>query len=105
MALPIAGNGRNVQYVDYIDIEERAAATLAFSGTAAQTGRLAEGLYDVWATTDVYIKVDATDASTVTAANGYLIRSGNTVQVLVRAGSRIGAIGAGAATLSYHMVA
>lgn len=104
MAVPITGAQRAVLYPDFLDIEERAAGTLAFSGTATQTAPLVEGIYDVWATTDVYVKVAPT-ASDVTLANGYLIRSGSTVPILVRVNSRIGAIGAGAATLSFHMVA
>jgi hypothetical protein len=86
---------------DSIDIEGYAAVTLAVSAAAAQTALLEEGVYDVWCTVDVFIKVAAT-ANDVTAANGYLIRQNNTVAVYVRDQSRIGAIAGGAGTLSYH---
>lgn len=104
MAVPIMGVQRSNLYPDFLDLEERAAATLAVSAAAAQTATLDEGIYDIWCTVDVYIRI-APVATGVTVANGYLIRAGNSVPVLVRAGSRIGAIAAGAGTLSYHMVA
>lgn len=92
-----------VPVTEYVDLEGRVAATLAVSAVAAQTAVLDEGVYDIWCTVDAYVKV-ATTANDVTTANGYLIRANNTVPVLVRTGSRIGAIAGGAGTLSYHMV-
>ncbi|MCM5682514.1 hypothetical protein M8A51_23540 [Schlegelella sp. S2-27] len=92
-----------MQVTDHVDIEGRAAATLAVSAAAAQTSTLDEGVYDIWCDVDVYVKVGAT-ANDVTTATGYLIRADSTVAVLVRRGSRIGAIAGGAGTLSYHVV-
>lgn len=88
---------------DALDLENGAAVTLAVSAAAAQTPVLAEGRYDVWCTVDVLLKVAAT-ANDVTAANGYLLRTGSTRTIAVRVGSRIGAIAAGSGTLSYHKV-
>lgn len=88
------------------DIQGGAAVTLALSTSAAQTAALAEGIYDIWCTTaaDMLIKV-ATTANDVTAANGYLVRSGTTFRCRIRTGSKIGAIvGSGTPTLAYHKV-
>jgi hypothetical protein len=103
MAGPLNGAARAVSYTDYVDLEGSAAATLAVSAAADHTPILNEGIYDVWCTVDVFVKVAPT-ANNVTTANGYLIRANNTVSVLVRTGSRIGAIAGGAGTLSYHQV-
>src|ERR1043165_1867111 len=97
MAGPLNGAARAVSYTDYVDLEGSAAATLAVSAAADHTPILNEGIYDVWCTVDVFVKVAPT-------ANNYLIRANNTVSVLVRTGSRIGAIAGGAGTLSYHQV-
>ena len=87
-----------------INIRGNAAGTLSVSGTAAQTAVLDGGLYDVWATVDVYVKTGGT-ANDVTAANGYLIRIGETLpSLVVQAGDKIGAIAGSAGTLSYHKV-
>lgn len=103
MAGPLNGAARAVSYTDYVDLEGNAAETVAVSAAAAQGRVLPEGIYDVWCTVDVYVKVAPT-ANDVTVANGYLIRANNTVSVLVRTGSRIGAVAGGAGTLSYHQV-
>lgn len=100
----VTGSSRSPQVMEFVDLEERAAVTLAVSAVADHTAVLPEGVYDVWCTVDVYVKVAPT-ANNVTVANGYLIRAGNSVPVLVRNGSRIGAIAGGAGTLSYHQVA
>lgn len=87
-----------------INIRGNAAGTLTISGTAAQTAALDGGMYDVWATEDVYIKTAGT-ADDVTAANGYLIRLGETLAgLVVQEGDKIGAIAGAAGTLSYHKV-
>jgi hypothetical protein len=86
------------------DLEGYAAVTLAVSAAAAQTAALAEGVYDVWCTVDVFLKVAPT-ANDVTVANGYLLRLNSTVRFSVRPNSKIGAIAAGAGTLSFHKVA
>src|SRR5262245_23148834 len=90
---------------DAIDIEGRARITqLSTSTSGAQTAVLAEGIYDVWASADTFIKIAAT-ASDVTTSTGYLLRANNTVSIFIRAGSRIGAILASSTgTLDAHMV-
>lgn len=85
------------------DIFGSAAGTLAVSASAAQTAVLPEGVYHVWCTVECFIKVGTT-ASDVTAANGYIVRLNETRAVTVRPTHRIGAIAAGAGTLSYHKV-
>lgn len=101
MAFVNLTHGRLVS--DAIDIEGRLAASFATSAVAAQSPALVEALYDVWASQDTYIAVE-TGATSLTVANGYLVRASNTVTVLVRAGSKISAIAAGAGTLSYEAV-
>lgn len=86
-----------------LDIEGNAAVTMAVSGSAAHSPVLEEGSYDVWCSVDVYLKVAST-ANNVTTATGYLLRTGGTVTMRIRSGSRIGAIAGGAGTLSYHKV-
>lgn len=89
---------------DAIDLEGYAQASLSISSVAAQTAALAEGIYDLWVDTDCFIKVAAT-ANDVTTASGYLLRANNTVPLLVRDASKIGAItSAAAGTLRYHKV-
>lgn len=89
---------------DPIDLEGRARITdLSVSAVAAQTAALPEGIYDVWCTVDVYLKIDPT-ANDVTTATGYLLRANTTIPILVRLNSKIGAIAGGAGTLSAHMV-
>lgn len=89
------------QVADVVALENFAAVTLAVSGVAAQTAALTLGVYDVWCTVDVYVKVHTT-ANDVTVANGYLIRAGTTIPLRVLEGRKIGAIAGGAGTLSYH---
>lgn len=89
---------------DAVNLFGNAAATLSISAAAAQTDVLTAGIYDVWATVDCYLKV-ATTANDVTTANGYLVRSGTTVSVVIPTGCKLGAIAGGAGTLSYHRVA
>lgn len=98
------GLTQGTRVTDVIDIAGRAQATLSVSGTAAQTAALAQGVYDVWCSAEVFIKVGET-ANDVTTSTGYVIRSGNVVPVWVPANNKLGAITAGgAATLCYHRV-
>lgn len=77
---------------------------LSISASGTQTSALTEGAYDIWTTTDCYIKVAAT-ASDVTTSTGYLLRSGNTITIAVGPGEKVGAITASASgTLSLHRV-
>ena len=89
---------------DAISLSGNAQASIALSITAAQSAALPSGVYDVWATNDCYIKVNAT-ANDVTVATGYLLRAGNTISIVVPTQEKIGAIVAsGTGTLYYHRV-
>lgn len=89
------------------DIYTRQQATLAVSGTAAQTATtLPPGVVDVWCNeADVFIKMGEI-ANDVTINTGYLIKQGNVVAIAVPTGAlKLGAITAGASgTLRYHPV-
>lgn len=103
MAALALNHGQRVS--DAIDIEGRAQANFAVSTSPAQSAALAEGLYDVWCDdADCYLKV-ATVANDVTTSTGYRLKQTAIVPVLVRDGSKIGAVTAtGSGTLRYHMV-
>lgn len=91
---------------DAADIEGSAQGTVSSATSAAQSGALQEGIYDLWNTQDCYIKVAAT-ANDVTAATGYFVKAAATipVRIVVRANSKIGAIMASAVgSLAYHRV-
>ena len=89
---------------DVIRIGGYAQQTLSLSTTAAQTGQLREGIYDLWCDEDCYIKC-AADSSDVTTSNGYLLRANNTIPIAIERNERLGGIVAsGTATLSYHRV-
>ena len=92
-------------YPDFVDMEERAQAQMVLVANTAQgTAVLAEGLYDIWCTTDAFVKVGPGTVTDVTAANGYLLRSNVTVTILIRNNSKIGALSVPGGTFSYHMV-
>ena len=76
---------------------------MATGAAATQSAPLAGGMYDVWVTTDTYIKV-GDPANDVTTANGYLVKGGNAVCLMIGDNDRIGAVSAAAGTLSYHKV-
>jgi len=95
---------------DAIYLQGYSQVNFAISGAVAQSSALTvdtlsgAAIYDVWTTTDCYIKI-ATTANDVTTATGYLLRSGNTLPFIVPTGSKIGAITSGTAgTLSFHRV-
>lgn len=89
---------------DTIHLEGNAQASVALTTSGAQSGVLTQGDYDVWASTDCYLKVDTT-ASNVTTATGYLLQAGNIVTLSVREGRKLGAVvSAGTSTLYYHKV-
>ena len=80
---------------------------LSVGGTGAQTSPFADGddgIYDLWADVDVWVKVSQGTASDVTSGTGYLIRANTTVPVKFDDGDRLGAIAGGAGTLRYHKV-
>lgn len=91
---------------DAIQLEDNAGVTVALSNVGAQSAALPEGLYDIAATAECFVKIHATLASDVTTANGYRLIGNVTVTVEVRRNSVIGAIlAAGTATLYIHRVA
>lgn len=88
----------------YIDIEGQAPGTVAFTGTAAQSAALEEGLYDVYVDQNCYVKIAPT-ADDVTTVTGYLHLAGEVLTYLVRPASKIGAIRQSAdGTLRYQKV-
>jgi hypothetical protein len=59
---------------------------------------LEPGVYDVWAASDVYVKLDKADnaegiAVAVSSTNGYLIRAGTTIPLQVSSASSLTATG------------
>lgn len=77
---------------------------VTLSATAAQSAALGAGIYDVWSTTDCYIATETT-ATTVTTANGYLLRANNTISVVLPHNYKVGGITTAAAgTLSIFKV-
>lgn len=89
---------------DAVDIYGYARVDVSTSTTAAQSAALEEGIYDIWAGVDTYIKVHTT-ANDVTTSNGYLLRANNTMPIYVRGNHKIGGIlASGTGTLSYHRV-
>ena len=89
---------------DLVDLYGNAQGSKAFATGATSTGALVEGVYDLWADQDCYIKIDET-ANDVSASTGYLLRQNNTITAIVRADHKIGAIISSATgTLYYHKV-
>ena len=68
-------------------------------GSASQV-YLNAGVYDVWSVVDAYIKVNKTLASDVTSSTGYLLRSGNTIPLILKEPSYLGST----QTVYYHKV-
>jgi hypothetical protein len=83
---------------DLIDIWGSSQLTCNFTATANCIANMAEGVYDVWATTDCYIAdgANATVANGVLTNTGYLLRAGNTVPMFIRPLHFLGAIRASA---------
>lgn len=82
MAVENYNTGR-LQVANGVKIADRTRFTdVPYTVAAAQSAALEEGWYDVWSTTDCFIAVAQT-ATTVTSANGYLLRANNTVTVHV----------------------
>ena len=87
---------------DAISISGHAQISMPISTVAAQSAALAGGIYDVWASADCYIKI-APAAGDVTPQNGYLLRAGNTVPVVVPDQEKIGVVlAAGVGTFYLH---
>ena len=84
-----------------VALKNNARVDVAVSTAAAQSAALSNGVYDVWSTVDVFLKVNAT-ANDVTTGNGYLLRANTTLAFYVSEGDRIGAVAGSAGTLSYH---
>lgn len=102
----MAGNSIDIGAIvsDHADLFNNSQGTVSAATNAAQSSALNEGIYDVWADVDCYIKVHTT-ANDVTAATGYKLFANNTVPIRVRQDHKIGAIlSSTAGTLSYHKV-
>lgn len=84
-----------------INIQGRQQKTFAAGAQSAE--KLTPGVYAVWASAVVHIKVDAVLASDVTSATGYLVRADTTVFVRVASDSFLGA--AGTANVYYQQIA
>ena len=84
---------------------------MSISATAAATGALEGGSYDVWSAIDCFIRVakgsavSPDDAASVTTSNGYKIYADNVVAVQVDHGDKIGVIAGGAGTFNFHKTA
>lgn len=84
-------------------------ANLAVDVVAAHTAVLPGGMYDIWCTVDVHIKIAVT-ANDVTTLTGYLLRANtgtndNKLRTLLTDDIyRIGAIAGAAGVLSFHLV-
>lgn len=101
---PQKGTDGAAHFSDAVQLSGNAQGTLSLSTTAADTAALSGGIYDVWSDVDCYIKV-ATVADDVTTSTGYLLRTGNTMPIIVPDQEVIGGIVAsGTGTLSYHKV-
>lgn len=68
-------------------------------GAASQV-YLGAGVYDVWSAADTYIKVNKISSLDVSSSNGYLLRAGNTVPLILKEPAYLGSTG----TLYYHKV-
>lgn len=81
-------------------------ATLALTNTGEDTAALAGGVYDLFCTSDFYMKVDANNASDVTTATGYFVKGGETLPgVIIPEQYKLGAVlTSGTASLMYHKV-
>lgn len=91
-------------FLNALDLEGNAAATLALSTSAAQTAALGEGAYEVWCDADCFLKVAPT-ANDVTTSNGFLLKANTPRTLMVRGNSKIGGIvSTGTPTLRYHRV-
>jgi len=97
-----------MRIIDAIRIKESYRVDLSISTTAAQTAVLSEGIYDIKADVDCYIKVNPTANNVTVAAGanaGYPLLADNTIPVDVPPSCRIGAVTAsGTGTLQIHRV-
>jgi len=98
-------NDHGVGVSDWADLEGNTQGTVTSATTAAQSAALTEGVYDIWCDQDTYVAVGTAASTGLTTTTGYLLRQGNTMPVLVRQNSKIGAIMSTATgTLSYFKV-
>lgn len=89
---------------DPVDIEGYEQRALYLSGTAIHSGKLLDGVYDLWSDVDCFVRV-AEEAKDVSVTNGYPLLANNVVSFMVRRGRRIGAVTSGATgTLRFHRV-
>lgn len=79
---------------DPVDIFNNSQLSCTYNATANCISSMAEGIYDIWSTSDCYIQDGATNAvlNTVASNTGYLLRAGNTIPIKIRAGHFLAAI-------------
>ena len=105
MALTNQGGSSYRNVSDAVNLYGNARTTgVSISTSAAQSGLLSEGIYDVWTDVECYLKVAAT-ANDVTTSTGYILRTGISLPLAIPNQTRIGAITAsGTGTLNIHKV-
>lgn len=96
-----------MRITDAARINGHSRVDVAISAVATQTGVLTEGIYDVWADVDCWLKmaITANDVTSAAGANtGYMLKANNAVTFDIHGGDRIGVVAGGSGTLSYHRV-
>jgi hypothetical protein len=93
-------------YVNQVaDIQGFANQQFVTGAAAADHGVIdsdEDGVYEVWASADTWIKLGST-VTDVTATNGYLITTAKQ-RVLIKKGVKLGSISGGAGTINAHRV-
>lgn len=85
------GRGERVTTPVYLQGRPQTKVTTN-SSTGTATAAMPEGYYDMWSDGDIYIKIGPDVVTDVTIDTGYLIRAGNTVEVVIPNNSLVGAI-------------
>lgn len=87
-----------------IDITDRVQQQLPVTTGGEATGALTEGVYAVWCTADLYIKVGFGTVDDVTADTGMVVYANNVESVIVPAGAKIGAVAGTSVTMRYMQI-
>lgn len=94
-------------YVNQVaDIQGFANQQFVTGAAAADHGALdadEDGVYDIWASADTWIKLGTGTVTDVTATNGYLVTTAKH-RVFVKKGVKLGSISGGAGTINAHRV-
>jgi len=87
---------------DAVQISGETVRTLSVSTSAANTGQLKPGVYRVWSTVAVSVRIERdTPAPAISTANGYPVGTSEKVDFLVGDEQTIFAIAGGSGTMSY----